>query len=151
MKKSKFPQENNTTYWLKIPIEILRIIEITDPVYTFCEIMDSSDCENCTQKENCHKSNGNRIIRLNEELTGFHKEVLENLNCVHGAMLRINRSIQAEGAFGGIKWNRAYTRARKRGLNGLNSEILMISCDTNPCSLLVDPAMFECLQFTFII
>ena len=34
---------NNTTYQLKLPVEISTIIEITDPVYTFCEIMDCID------------------------------------------------------------------------------------------------------------
>ena len=28
---------------LKSPLEISKIIEITDPVYSFCEIMDSID------------------------------------------------------------------------------------------------------------
>ena len=70
-------------------------------------------------------------MRINEELTMFHREVLDNLNCVHGALLRMNRSIQAEGAFGSIKWNHAYTRARRRGLKGLFLEIDMISIGFN--------------------
>lgn len=74
---------------------------------------------------------GNRIIHLNEELTCFHKEVLANLNCIHGALLRVNRSIQAEGAFGTIKWNHAYTRARRRGLEGLLLETALISYSFN--------------------
>ena len=68
-------------------------------------------------KDKCHRTKNNRVIRLNEELTRFHEQVLANLNCIHGALLRVNRSVQAEGAFGGIKWNRSYTRARKRGLD----------------------------------
>lgn len=71
------------------------------------------------------------MIRLNEELTEFHEEVLSNLNCVHGALLRMNRSIQSEGANGIIKWNRSYTRARRRGLKALNLEIAMICCGFN--------------------
>ena len=31
------------------------------------------------------------------ELTQFHAEVLNNLNSIHGALLRMNRSIQSEG------------------------------------------------------
>ena len=58
-------------------------------------------------------------------------QVLTNLNCIHGALLRMNRSIQAEGAFGGIKWNRSYTRARRRGLDGLFLETVLISCGFN--------------------
>lgn len=95
------------------------------------EYYQCEDCSDCTQKPKCCKCDGNRIIRLNEELTGFHQEVLNNLNSTKGALLRMNRSIQAEGAFGSIKWNRSYIRARRRGLKGLILEISMISCGFN--------------------
>lgn len=95
------------------------------------EYYQCEDCTNCTLKEKCCKCKGNRIVRLNEELTSFHQEVLHNLNSTKGALLRMNRSIQAEGAYGTIKWNRAYTRARRRGLNGIIFEITMISCGFN--------------------
>ena len=79
----------------------------------------------------CCKCKGNRIVRLNEELTQFHAEVLNNLNSIHGALLRMNRSIQSEGTFGTIKWNRSYIRARRRGLKSLFLEFGMISCGFN--------------------
>ena len=66
------------------------------------------------------------------ELTQFHAEVLNNLNSIHGALLRMNRSIQSEGTFGTIKWNRSYIRARRRGLKSLFLEFGMISCGFNP-------------------
>ena len=43
----------------------------------------------------------------------------------------MNRSIQAEGVYGCIKWNRAYTRTKRRGLKGLILEIGMISIGFN--------------------
>ena len=89
------------------------------------------DCEGCAHREKCHKSKENRIVRVNEELTKFHSEVLSNLNCVHGALLRMNRSIQAEGAFGGIKWNKGYKRLRRRGIEGVILEFGLISCGFN--------------------
>lgn len=95
------------------------------------ELYQCADCANCPQKEKCCKCEGNRIVRINEELTGFHKEVISNLNSIHGAYLRMNRSIQAEGAFGIIKWNRAYQRIRRRGLKSVIWEISMISCGFN--------------------
>lgn len=95
------------------------------------EMYQCEDCSGCLYKEKCCKCEGNRIVRINEELTLFHKEVLHNLNSVHGALLRMNRSIQAEGAFGTIKWNRAYKRARRKGLKGVILEISMISCGFN--------------------
>ncbi len=95
------------------------------------EYYQCEDCSDCAHKEKCCKCQGNGIVRLNEELTCFHQEVLNNLNCIHGALLRMNRSIQSEGANGIIKWNRAYTRARRRGLKGLNLEIGLICCGFN--------------------
>ena len=42
--KNKYNQQRyNTTYQLKLPVEISTIIETTDPVYTFCEVMDCID------------------------------------------------------------------------------------------------------------
>ena len=37
------PQEYYTPYQLKFPVEIEKIIETTDPVYTFCEVMNHID------------------------------------------------------------------------------------------------------------
>lgn len=95
------------------------------------ELYQCEDCANCLHKEKCCKCEGNRVIRLNEELTGFHREVLSNLNSVHGALLRMNRSIQAEGAFGTIKWNKSYQRIRRRGLKSVILEIAMLCCGFN--------------------
>ena len=95
------------------------------------EYYQCEDCDGCPHRASCHKSSQNRIIRLNEELTRFHDEVLENLNSVHGALLRMNRSIQSEGAFGGIKWNRGYKRLRRRGIESVLLEIGLISCGFN--------------------
>ena len=95
------------------------------------ELWICEDCSECPYSNVCKKAAGNRVIRLNRELSGFHKEVINNLECVQGALLRMNRSIQAEGAFGTIKWNRSYMRARRRGLKQLILEIGMISCGFN--------------------
>lgn len=72
-------------------------------------------------------SKENRVVRVNEELSKFHNEVLNILNIVHGALLRMNRSIQAEGTFGGMKWNKGYKRLRRRGIEGVILELGMIS------------------------
>ena len=68
------------------------------------------------------------VIREFKEETNI---TIQPKNSIHGALLRMNRSIQSEGAFGTIKWNRAYTRARRRGIPGLLLEIAMISCGFN--------------------
>ena len=95
------------------------------------EYYQCEDCVGCAYRESCHKSKENRIVKVNKELTQFHEEVLCNLNSVHGALLRMNRSIQAEGTFGGLKWNRGYRRLRRRGREGVILELSLISCGFN--------------------
>jgi len=96
------------------------------------EIYECEDCSNCPCKsECCKRTKGNRTIRLNQELTSMHLEVFDNLECIHGALLRMNRSIQAEGTYGIIKWDRNYTRAYRRNLININTEFLLIACGFN--------------------
>lgn len=95
------------------------------------ELYQCEDCSGCSHKEQCCKCEGNRTVRLNQELTNYHQEVLNNLNSTKGALLRMNRSIQAEGVFGTIKWNREYKRTRRRGLKGVIFELSLISCGFN--------------------
>lgn len=69
--------------------------------------------------------------KRNAELTVIHEEVLRNLNRVHGALLRMNRTIQAEGTYGEIKANRGYGRFRRRGINQAILEVGLIICGFN--------------------
>ena len=73
----------------------------------------------------------NRKINLNRELTSIHQEVIDNLESIHGALLRMNRSIQAEGTFGIIKWDRSYKRFFRRGEKAVILELTLISCGFN--------------------
>ena len=43
MKNTNYTNKNYTPKQLKLPIEIEKIIEISDPVYSFCEIVDCID------------------------------------------------------------------------------------------------------------
>lgn len=96
------------------------------------EIYECENCEGCPYKSECCKSTkNNRTIRLNQELTSFHKEVISNLECIHGALLCMNRSIQSEGTFGIIKWDRNYKRLFRRGKESVLLELTLISCGYN--------------------
>ena len=58
------------------------------------KIYECENCEGCPFRADCcKKTTGNRTARLNRELTSFHHEVIENLECIHGALLCMNRSI----------------------------------------------------------
>ena len=95
------------------------------------EIYECEDCSGCPYAERCKKTDGNRTIRLNRELTSIHREVLENLESVHGALLRMNRSIQAEGTFGILKQDRNYKRIVRRGLDFVKLELYLVSIGHN--------------------
>lgn len=43
MRINKYTDDNYTIRQLKLPLEIEKLIDISDPVYTFCEVMDHID------------------------------------------------------------------------------------------------------------
>ena len=61
----------------------------------------------------------------------MHREVIDNLESIHGALLRRNRSIQAEGTFGIMKNDRWYKRIVRRGLNSVRLEVFLVSIGQN--------------------
>ena len=95
------------------------------------EVYECVDCSDCPYAGSCKKTERNRTVRLNQELTAMHQEVLDNLNCIHGALLRMNRSIQAEGTFGVLKQDRGYRRIVRRGLKSVQLEIYLLSIGHN--------------------
>lgn len=95
------------------------------------EIYECEDCSNCPFKSKCTKSEGNRKIHLNRELSSFHKEVIDNLESIQGCLLRMNRSIQCEGAFGILKQDRFYRRIVRKGLTQVKLELNIIACAFN--------------------
>ena len=68
---------------------------------------------------------------MNDELTSLHQEVLDNLESIHGALLRMNRSIQAEGCFGVMKYDRWYKRIVRKGLRWVKLELLLVALGHN--------------------
>ena len=49
-------QEYFNTYQLKMPLEISKIIEISDPVYTFSEVLNHIDLKKYLAKERCRRT-----------------------------------------------------------------------------------------------
>lgn len=95
------------------------------------ELYKCESCEGCPKRADCCKGTGDRTIRMNRELTSIHNEVISNLKSELGIALRTNRSIQAEGTFGSIKWNRSYKRAQRRGLESIILEFSLIAIGFN--------------------
>lgn len=95
------------------------------------EIYQCEDCSGCPYAAQCKKAEGKRIVRINRELTAMHKEVIENLESIQGSLLRMNRSIQAEGTFGIIKHDRWYKGIVRKGIKTVRLEVLLVSIGHN--------------------
>lgn len=75
----------------------------------------AKNCANCPLNGACHKSQGNRIIEINENLKR-HKEVAYGLlNSEEGIEKRKQRCCDVEPVFGNIKQNHGFRRFMLRG------------------------------------
>lgn len=95
------------------------------------EVYQCEDCSGCPYAERCKKAEKSRTVRINHELTAMHQEVIDNLESIHGALLRMNRSIQAEGTFGIMKNDRWYKRIVRRGIKSVQLEVFLVSIGQN--------------------
>ena len=97
------------------------------------------DCKDCEYKTKCIKGNNSKIP-MNERLKRleiskvFNQKRNENLNRIlspEGIELRMNRSIQAEGAFAQIKQNMEFRRFLSKGKTNVLSECILIALAHN--------------------
>ncbi|WP_231034958.1 transposase [Pectinatus frisingensis] len=95
------------------------------------EVYQCKNCTDCPYAAECKKMDKNRTIRLNQELTSMHQEVVNNLENIQGALFRMNHSIQSEGTFGIIKNNRWYKRIVRKGMEQVRLEIFLVSIGYN--------------------
>ena len=95
------------------------------------EVYQCEDCSSCPYAEQCKKTDKNCTVRINRELTAMHQEVIENLESIQGALLRMNRSIQAEGTFDIMKNDRWYKRIVRRGIKSVLLEVFLVSIGHN--------------------
>ena len=99
-------------------------------------------CKNCEYVHKCkknlkRKSDNFRRIEIISDYEILKKEARENLLSPFGIEIRINRSIQAEGTFGQIKQNMRYVRIRRRGIDRVTTEIMLICLGRNVRKLFV--------------
>lgn len=95
------------------------------------EVYRCEDCSGCPYASKCKKTDKNKTVRLNQELTSMHQEVVDNLESIHGALLRMNRSIQSEGTFGVMKYDRWYKRVVRKGMEQVRLEVFLVSIGHN--------------------
>lgn len=98
----------------------------SEVTYYECE-----SCEGCPNKKKCTKSKGNRKLQVSKKFIEQRAASLERITSPKGAELRMNRSIQVEGAFGVIKQNYSFRQFLLRGKKKVFAEILLIAMAYN--------------------
>jgi transposase len=75
----------------------------------------AQNCANCPLGGACHKSKGNRIIEINENLNRQKQRAYELLNSEEGIERRKKRCFDVEPVFANIKQNHGFRRFMLRG------------------------------------
>ena len=92
------------------------------------------DCSNCPCRAACCKAkdpNKQKELVICRELAEYRSASLERITSEEGKLLRVNRSIQAEGAFGQLKHNRGFARFLTAGNVKVFTEILLLALSQN--------------------
>lgn len=88
----------------------------------------NDSCAGCPYRENCHKSKyDRRTVQVSHRFLEERRESLANITTEKGILLRMNRSIQVEGAFGVIKEDYGFRRFLTRGKPKTETQFFLIS------------------------
>ena len=89
-------------------------------------------CEGCPFRKECLQNpEGYRHYTRNVVRDEFWKTVNEELGTEEGTEMKIQRSVQVEGAFGVIKQNFGFTRFHRKGLKNVKMEFLLVCLGYN--------------------
>lgn len=85
-------------------------------------------CGRCPYKDKCHHSKkGYRTMQVNQAIREYRPKALEALTTENGIFLRVNRSIQVEGAFGILKENYGFRRFLVRGKQNIETQFFLLA------------------------
>lgn len=98
----------------------------SEVTYYQCE-----SCEGCPHRKKCTKSKGNRTLQVSKKFVEQRKQSLARITSEKGILLRMNRSIQSEGAFGVIKQNYGFRQFLLRGNKKVLTELLLVAMGYN--------------------
>jgi transposase/CRISPR/Cas system-associated endoribonuclease Cas2 len=106
-------------------------------------IYECEDCTECPYKQKCIKGNHSKTpleerikrLQVSRKFERQRKDSLERITTDEGCMLRMNRSIQAEGVFAEVKEDRGFKRYQCRGYENVLTETILIMMAQNLCRL----------------
>lgn len=88
-------------------------------------------CSKCRKKKYCTTASGNRTISILNGYKEMKETVNQNLDSELGIELRVQRSIQVEGAFGIIKEDMKFRRFTRTMFSGIKLELNLIAIGYN--------------------
>ena len=127
----KSMKENLNFKYLKIVADA--VYESVKTIY-ICE-----DCSNCNYKSQCIKGNNSKIslekrtkkFETSKNFNRQRKEDLERIITDEGILLRMNRSIQAEGSFAQVKHDMNFKIFMCRGQKNVLAESILLAIAHN--------------------
>ena len=88
---------------------------------------ECDDCSGCPYKKTCTRAKGNRQIHVSKRFIDQRAASLERITSEQGVLLRMNRSIQSEGAFGVVKQDYGFRQFLLRGQKKVTTEVLLLA------------------------
>lgn len=89
-------------------------------------LYECESCEGCPYKNKCTKATGNRRMQVSKTFVEKRNVSFQNIMSETGIQLRVNRSIQVEGAFGVLKNDYNFTRFLTRGKTSVKTEFMLL-------------------------
>lgn len=89
-------------------------------------VYECEDCSGCLCKTRCTKAKENRKMQVSKKFVEKRQVSYENITTEEGILLRVNRSIQVEGAFGVLKSDYNFNRFLTRGKNSVKTEFMLL-------------------------
>ncbi|WP_421888853.1 IS1182 family transposase [Marinoscillum sp.] len=91
----------------------------------------AKNCDGCPLRGSCHKSKGNRIVEVNNNLNRHKQKVKQNLQSEQGLKHRSKRPWDVEAVFGAIKHNRGFRRFMLKGMDKVEIEAGLLAIAHN--------------------
>lgn len=88
-------------------------------------VYECHGCNKCPLKKNCTRAKENRKISVSKDFLKLSSDSRERIISEYGKTLRLNRSIQSEGAFGVLKQDYGFRRYLRRGASNVFTETIL--------------------------
>lgn len=95
------------------------------------KIYTCESCADCPHLGSCYKGKYSKQLQVSETFDRYREKSRQNIVSEKGIQLRVNRSIQAEGAFALLKWDQSFRRFLTRGEGNVRTECLLLALGFN--------------------